>query len=425
MEPPAPLPDGVRRVVVALAADALSSLPPDDVPPSLRAVARFTPAKRARVAAGGLAAALEADGRFRHAAAVLLRAREPQLCAAVTDGVLPPAAQPEQLGAALYLLRPDGWQERLAAVGGAVAGRAAAQASADELARLTARLAQQEERSATEAARAAAELAAARADGEQARQEAAGLRRRVRELGERAAAAERRADMAPAVSVPDRSAEVEALTQRVAELEAAVAAARAAARTPQRAADLRLRVLVDTLVRASAGVQRELALPPLDTRPADLVDADAGRPPSPSPQGRDVDDPALLAELLGAPLAHLVVDGYNVTKTGWSDQTLEVQRQRLVTGLGAVAARTGAEVTVVFDGQDAVAPVAPSATRGVRVRFSRTGSTADDLIRELVRAEPAGRALVVVTSDRAVVDDVRADGARTAPSVALLRLLER
>ena len=147
--------------------------------------------------------------------------------------------------------------------------------------------------------------------------------------------------------------------------------------------------------------------------------------PAPVHQGRSPEDPALLDELLTAPFVHLVVDGYNVTKTGYGDQTLEVQRGRLVAGLGTLAARTGAEVTVVFDGQDRTAPVAAPTPRGVRVVFSATGEIADDVIRALVAAEPAGRALVVVTSDRAVVDDVRAAGARTAPSLALLRLLER
>jgi predicted RNA-binding protein with PIN domain len=142
-------------------------------------------------------------------------------------------------------------------------------------------------------------------------------------------------------------------------------------------------------------------------------------------QGRADDDPALLDALLGAPSVHLLVDGYNVTKTGYGEQTLEVQRSRLLAGLGALAARTGAETTVVFDGVDRTTPLAVPAPRGVRLLFSRTGETADDVLRRLVRAEPAGRPLVVVTGDRAVVDDVRADGARTVASRALLRLLER
>ena len=68
----------------------------------------------------------------------------------------------------------------------------------------------------------------------------------------------------------------------------------------------------------------------------------------------------------------------------------------------------------------------PPAPRGVRVLFSAPGEIADDLIREFVGAEPEGRAVVVVTSDRAVVDDVvRKRGVRAVDALALVRLLAR
>jgi predicted RNA-binding protein with PIN domain len=56
----------------------------------------------------------------------------------------------------------------------------------------------------------------------------------------------------------------------------------------------------------------------------------------------------------------------------------------------------------------------------VRVLFSAPDEIADDLIRRLVAAEPAGRPMVVVTSDRAVVTDVSRAGAWTVPSGTLL-----
>jgi predicted RNA-binding protein with PIN domain len=61
----------------------------------------------------------------------------------------------------------------------------------------------------------------------------------------------------------------------------------------------------------------------------------------------------------------------------------------------------------------------------VRVLFSAPDETADDLIRRLVAAEPPGRALLVVTSDQAVVADVRRAGARTVSSQILLDRLAR
>jgi predicted RNA-binding protein with PIN domain len=61
--------------------------------------------------------------------------------------------------------------------------------------------------------------------------------------------------------------------------------------------------------------------------------------------------------------------------------------------------------------------------QGVRVRFSPYGESADDLIRRLVAAEPPGRAVIVVSSDREVADGVRSKGARPVDSAALVPLL--
>jgi predicted RNA-binding protein with PIN domain len=152
-------------------------------------------------------------------------------------------------------------------------------------------------------------------------------------------------------------------------------------------------------------------------RPADSVGsagAGAGR--------RSVDDPAALDRLLSMPQAHLVIDGYNVTKTGYGELALSDQRERLLAALAALAGRSGVEITVAFDGGTRPA-VQPRTPRGVRVLFSAGEQIADDLIRSLVDAEPAGRAVIVVTSDQQVVADVRRAGAWTVPSAVFLARL--
>jgi rRNA-processing protein FCF1 len=55
------------------------------------------------------------------------------------------------------------------------------------------------------------------------------------------------------------------------------------------------------------------------------------------------------------------------------------------------------------------------------VIFSPFGVIADDVIRELVAAEPEGRVVVVVTEDRELADDVRSAGARVVAPGALTR----
>jgi predicted RNA-binding protein with PIN domain len=189
---------------------------------------------------------------------------------------------------------------------------------------------------------------------------------------------------------------------------------------------MRARLLLDALLAAAQGLRRELALPPVETLPADLLADPDERPLAPG-GGRALDpaDPALLDRLLGVPRVHLLVDGYNVTKLEWGSLSLEEQRSRLMRQLAPVAARSGAEVTVVFDGADLRHRPAVSPPRGVRVRFSPGGVTADEVLRDLVRAEPEGRPVVVVSADREVAGFASRAGARAVPSVALVRLLDR
>jgi predicted RNA-binding protein with PIN domain len=216
------------------------------------------------------------------------------------------------------------------------------------------------------------------------------------------------------------------MKSRLAEAETALEAARRATRESRGLEDVRLRLLLDTVVDAASGLRRELALPPVTERPADLVDAALPESSAAASERTQLsDDPALLDQLLALPQAHLVVDGYNVTKTGYPDLSLEQQRNRLIGGLQALAARSGAEVTCCFDGATVAGRVPSLTGRGVRVLFSKPGEIADELIRRLVRAEPAGRPVVVVSSDREVADAVRRAGARTVSAAALVRRLDR
>jgi predicted RNA-binding protein with PIN domain len=123
------------------------------------------------------------------------------------------------------------------------------------------------------------------------------------------------------------------------------------------------------------------------------------------------------------PRSRLVVDGYNVTKQAWPTASLEAQRSRLVSALGPLVARSGAETTVVFDAAESTVRTAMPAPRGVRVVFSPEGVIADDVIRQLVAAEPRGRVVVVVSDDQAVARDVVRAGARSVPTSALLGVL--
>jgi predicted RNA-binding protein with PIN domain len=231
------------------------------------------------------------------------------------------------------------------------------------------------------------------------------------------------------------SAEVRRLRGRLRDAEASAAAARRGTRSDRDAQGARLRVLLDTVTSAAAGLRRELDLPATIVRPVDLVtegetvaeSSPLGETLAALRRGRAGDDPALVDEILAVPGIHLIVDGYNVTKLGYASLTLEDQRSRLLAGLGALAARSsGVELTCVFDATAAAArPVAAGTPRGVRVLYSALGELADQLIVRLAAAEPQGRPVVVVTNDREVIETVRRSGAEALPSAALLGRLDR
>ena len=76
------------------------------------------------------------------------------------------------------------------------------------------------------------------------------------------------------------------------------------------------------------------------------------RTPVPLPGGLLDDSVAAAEHLLRIPNAVLVVDGYNVTMTGWPELGAAEQRRRLVALLSDLAARTSTRVELVFDGAE-------------------------------------------------------------------------
>ncbi|GAA2012185.1 NYN domain-containing protein [Nakamurella flavida] len=420
------LPEPVRARVVGWAAITVGTLPPSEVPAALRSVARFAPAKRARAGAAALARVLDGEPAFRaavaagapaataapdgrrsggrgvddpvHRAALAFLLRSTELAEVLTEvrAAHPesdPAASTDALRDALARSRHqvDRLQlERDEALRGAAVGQ-----ESPEVARLRTRLREQgtrvrelQDALATAQAGARSDQAAVRAELDVARAEAAGAVERARD-------AEARAEQA----------------------QLSLARLREAGRERTAADGRRVELLLATAEGAVRGLRREWGITSGGADPADLVAATLPAPRA----GTAPVDATRLTGWLTLPAAHLVVDGYNVTKTGYPALSLADQRDRLVRALSALSARTSAEITVVFDGAAVVAPAPPG--RRIRVLFSPPGIPADDVIRDLVAGEPTGRVVVVVSSDKEVVERARRNGARTAPSPVLLDLL--
>lgn len=153
-----------------------------------------------------------------------------------------------------------------------------------------------------------------------------------------------------------------------------------------------------------------------------------GRPerrPAAMPPAIWGDAPEAAAHLVRLPGAAVLVDGYNVARTAWSGLTPEEERTRLVPALEELHARTGAQVVVVFDGQQGGAAVSRRPSRTVRVQFSPAGTTADDVVLDLVGTFPVERPVIVVSSDREVADGARSRGANSVSSRQFLTVLGR
>jgi predicted RNA-binding protein with PIN domain len=237
-----------------------------------------------------------------------------------------------------------------------------------------------------------------------------------------------------------REAEVE---QAVVEKDAALLAAAAGQHSGATAGAIAPAELANVVAEAAADVERLSAtlssaarlLSGAEPQAATAAPAPAGdasearsvarRAPVRLRPGTVADSPEAAEHLLRTPGAILLVDGYNISHAVWFDQPIAVQRDRLVSALAELHARTGVEVDVVFDGADVERTVAMSPRPAVRVRFSPPDVEADDVIIELAGSIPANRPVIVASSDRRVRDGAQRHGANLLGARQLTEALRR
>jgi predicted RNA-binding protein with PIN domain len=424
------LPAGVRAKMVTLASQAIAMMPTPQVPATLRKSVDFAPAKRAKLVGAQIAAAVDADEEFREHLATQVRALVPDVVAGLESGGSEGDASPVEAAAVAFIIRSEGWADVIGSAASASQDDAGVHRDlVDSVDRLTAALADARSQNKEIRSRLRAQLDAVKADNTQLRRTLGQTRVQLKDAVSRAdtaSAAVREKERAMGIATRSLEADTRRLRARIAELESQHTSARRALRDDRDAEVMRVRLLLDTMVEAVAGLRRELALPPSDLLPADMVDAvEPGAESLVSAVGRALldDDPFLLRRLIELPKVHLIVDGYNVSKTAWPTAPLEQQRERLTAGVGSLVAGKRVEATIVFDGAELAHPPVMSPRRAVRVRFSPHGVIADDVIRELVEAEPTGRPVVVVTTDRELATSVTKKGARAVASVALVRAM--
>ena len=397
------LPEAVRARLVSLVAASLADVSP--LPASLKQVAGFAPARRARLGAAAIVSELDRDDELRERVAVQVRVRA--------------TGEPGDVAVLAWLERSEGWEDAVRRVPDRAQSSDGAQQEQREQ-RLRDR-ADEADRTLREVRRGHKEaLEALKAEVSTLRRTLGETRTKERAAREEAEAARGRAEETAA----RLERELRQLRAQVAKLEEAAGDQRRQSRSDRDEVTLRARLLLETINDAAVGLRRELGLPSVSGNPGDRVEAELAdegtREPS-STGSMAPSSPALLEQYLALPRSRLIIDGYNVTKTTWPTSSLEAQRVRLLTLLPALVARTNAEATVVFDAAASETRPVVASPRGVKVLFSPFGVIADDVIRDLVAAEPDGRVVVVVTEDRELADDVRRAGARVVAPGALTR----
>lgn len=107
---------------------------------------------------------------------------------------------------------------------------------------------------------------------------------------------------------------------------------------------------------------------------------------------------------------HLLIDGYNLlNRMKFDTGDLETARKALLDQLAGYKRERGARITVVFDAYRGFSlHRARENHKGVEVVFTRENETADHVILERIRTRQTG--LVVVSSDRAIIDEAKKHG---------------
>ncbi len=114
---------------------------------------------------------------------------------------------------------------------------------------------------------------------------------------------------------------------------------------------------------------------------------------------------------------HIIIDGYNLIRQSASLSRLDGQdillgREALVDRLAAYRKIKHHPVTVVFDGQSSpVFSQQRQRQKGISIRFSPKGTSADEIIKRMAARER--EKALVVSSDRDIIDYAAACGAAT------------
>lgn len=119
---------------------------------------------------------------------------------------------------------------------------------------------------------------------------------------------------------------------------------------------------------------------------------------------------------------HIIIDGYNLIRSSSSlssldQQDIQLGREALLDTLSAYKRIRPHKITVVFDGTNAPLFEQPQdQIKGIRIKYSRSGESADTVIKRMAVKER--EKALIVSSDLDVVNFAASVGAATISSPA-------
>ncbi|MBU0985849.1 MAG: NYN domain-containing protein [Proteobacteria bacterium] len=125
---------------------------------------------------------------------------------------------------------------------------------------------------------------------------------------------------------------------------------------------------------------------------------------------------------------HIVIDGYNLIRQSntfgpLDRQDIQLGREALIDTLAAYKKIKSHRITVVFDGASAPFFSKPrDSVKGIRVKFSCSGETADTVIKRIAAAER--EKALIVSSDHDIVHYALSRGCATINSVEFEEKIE-
>lgn len=125
---------------------------------------------------------------------------------------------------------------------------------------------------------------------------------------------------------------------------------------------------------------------------------------------------------------HIIIDGYNLIRQSSSlslldQQNMQLGREALVDLLTKYKRVKRHKITVVFDGTNAISFSGHrDYINGIEIKFSRSGESADTVIKKMAFMEK--EKALVVSSDREVADSAISCGAAVIGSVEFEKKLE-